>query len=473
MESPSPVILVEFNELSPILMDRFISEGHLPNLKHLRDQSEVCISLAEERAPYLDPWIQWVNVHTGVSYSEHGIANLSEGHKLRHKCLWSLVSEAGWPVWVCGSMNVRYEEGIQGYILPDPWATDCLPYPEDLKPYFHFIQQNVVDYTNKRVRLTQSDYIKFIRFMVGHGLSLHTVRAIAEQLLSEKRTGCGRWRRAFIMDQLQFDVFNAVYRRLQPRFSTFFLNSTAHMQHAYWRNMQPELFNVAPSSDEQRQYGSAILLGYEEMDRLLGRMLQLVGDQAIVILATALSQQPCLLFEEKGGKHVYYIKDFAELMSFAGVACSHRVAPVMAGQFWVHLDSVPDALDVQAKLGALRVGGQPAIRTRREGASVFGSCCIFRALETDAVLRVDCSDRNAPFLSLFYVSDVLKSGMHHPDGILWIRHRHKRHSVREQKVALASIAPTILEMLALPKPECMKGTSLLAGSSMPVNLKAA
>jgi hypothetical protein len=150
-------------------MDRFISEGHLPNLKRLRDQSEICISLAEEREPYLDPWIQWVNVHTGVPYSEHGIAKLSEGHKLRHKCLWSLVSEAGWPVWVCGSMNVCYGEGIQGYILPDPWATDCLPYPSDLKPFFHFIQQNVVDYTNKRVRLTQPDYIKFIRFMVGHG----------------------------------------------------------------------------------------------------------------------------------------------------------------------------------------------------------------------------------------------------------------------------------------------------------------
>jgi hypothetical protein len=143
METPLPVILVEFNELSPALMDRFIGAEHLPNFKRMRDQSEVCISVAEEKPPHLDPWIQWVDVHTGVPYSQHGISDLSQGHNLRYESVWSVVSDAGWPVWVCGSMNVQYKEGIRGYILPDPWATDLPPYPRELKPYFHFIQQNV------------------------------------------------------------------------------------------------------------------------------------------------------------------------------------------------------------------------------------------------------------------------------------------------------------------------------------------
>src|SRR5271170_3732562 len=139
--------MLEFNELCPSLMTEFIEEGHLPNFKRLRDSSAIFTSEAKERAPYLEPWIQWVNVHTGVPYSEHGIFNLSEGHKLRHKCIWDFASELGWPVWICGSMNVRSDASICGYILPDPWSTDADPYPDELRPYFRFIQQNVLEYT--------------------------------------------------------------------------------------------------------------------------------------------------------------------------------------------------------------------------------------------------------------------------------------------------------------------------------------
>src|SRR5271165_5315759 len=124
MTARPSVILLEFNELSPLLMERFIAAGKLPTFESLRDQSATFTTLADERPPALEPWIQWVSVHTGVPYAEHGIFNLSEGHKLRHRSLWDLVSEKGLPVWVCGSMNVKYEKPLHGYILPDPWSTD-------------------------------------------------------------------------------------------------------------------------------------------------------------------------------------------------------------------------------------------------------------------------------------------------------------------------------------------------------------
>ncbi len=183
--------------------------------------------------------------------------------------------------------------------------------------------------------------------------------------------------------------------------------------------MQPEVFKTAPSEDEQREYSSAILFGYQEMDRLLGRMLQLVGDQAVVILATALSQQPCLLFEEKGGKHGYYVKDYAQLLKFAGVTHSFRIAPVMSGQFWIYLDNESDAIDVQARLAALRVDGENAVRTRRENASVFTSCCIFRDLARDSALRLEGSEQSAPFFSLLMPMRSSKAGCTIPTAFFW------------------------------------------------------
>jgi hypothetical protein len=361
-------------------------------------------------------------------------------------------------------MNVRYDSGINGYVLPDPWTTDVAPRPDTLLPYFRFVQQNVLEYTNDRIPLTPFDYLRFLTFMVRHGLSLSSVGSIVRQLASEKMHGQGRWRRAFLLDKLQFDVFAAVYRRVRPRFSTFFLNSTAHMQHMYWRNMDPELFQLPAGGKKESQFSSAILLGYQAMDQLLGRILKLVGEQAIVILATALSQQPCLKYEERGGKRSYRPRDFRALMNFAGVTCAYRVAPVMTEQFWIHTDNTADADEVEVKLAALTVGPEKAMRMRRDGSAVLAGCAIHQALDRKTLLRVTDTDDSMPFFDVFYEIEGLKSGMHHPDGILWIRHPERAHFVHLEKVALTSIAPTILEMLGIEQPDYMKGRSLFCPS---------
>jgi hypothetical protein len=322
-----------------------------------------------------------------------------------------------------------------------------------------------VEYTNEHVPLTRADYVKFLQFMVGHGLSLSTVNSIVRQLASEKTTHDVRWRRAFILDRLQFDLFCAVYRRLKPRFATFFLNSTAHMQHMYWRNMEPHLFKATLGTEERGGNASAILRGYEEMDRLVGMLLKLAGDEAVIIFATALSQQPCLTYEESGGKHVYRPKDFARLLAFAGITSTCQVAPVMAEQFWIHLQSSSDVVDAETKLAALQVDQQRAMSTRRDGSSLFVDCCIKRTIDADALLGIQGSDHSVPFFEMFYAMEGMKSGMHHPDGMLWIRDPLRPHAFHQEKVGLVSIAPTILGMLGIEKPEYMKGESLLSRMS--------
>jgi hypothetical protein len=259
---------------------------------------------------------------------------------------------------------------------------------------------------------------------------------------------------------LQFDVFRAVYRRVQPAFSTFFLNSTAHLQHLYWRYMEPGLFTVPLDRKKQLEYESSILEGYLAMDELLGRILELVGKETTLIFSTAMSQQPCLRYEETGGKSSYRPKDFARLLSFAGITSPCRSEPVMAEQFWLRLDNESDAADAEMKLASLRVGQERAFFAKRDGCGVFASCSIHHALSDDATLRVENSGRSIPFFDMLYAVGGGKSGMHHPDGMLWIRHPARTHKVHQQRVPLLSVAPTILDLLAIDKPEYMKGVSL-------------
>ena len=46
-----------------------------------------------------------------------------------------------------------------------------------------------------------------------------------------------------------------------------------------------------------------------------------------------------------------------------------------------------------------------------------------------------------PFFRYLYKADITKSGMHHPDGILWIRTPTRKHSVHQPKVRLLAVAP--------------------------------
>jgi hypothetical protein len=63
------VLLLEFNELASRLMDQFMAAGQLPNFKILHDESEIYVTEAVEKYPYLEPWIQWITVHCGLATS--------------------------------------------------------------------------------------------------------------------------------------------------------------------------------------------------------------------------------------------------------------------------------------------------------------------------------------------------------------------------------------------------------------------
>ena len=74
------LLVLEFNELSPFLLDKWIGESKLPNFKKFRDASDAFIARADvEDSRYLEPWIQWYSLHTGpisgTRYSPKGSAS--------------------------------------------------------------------------------------------------------------------------------------------------------------------------------------------------------------------------------------------------------------------------------------------------------------------------------------------------------------------------------------------------------------
>jgi hypothetical protein len=460
------VVMLEMNELCPPLLQRFMNSGELPNFSRLYAESDVFVTDAGEDPPNLEPWIQWVTVHTGLPLAEHGVFHLGDSHKLQGETLTDLAVRHDKRVWLCGSMNIRVKTPLPGGVLPDPWNTNGQAYPEELVPAARFFQLNVQEHTNAKVPLSPADYVKAAAFFATHGMSLDSVLSVSKQLAGEARGG-ERYSRALIVDRLFSDVFEWYYKKLDPHFATLFLNTVAHFQHKFWRNMEPDKFELKPTDEEQSRYKDAVLTAHKSFDRVIGRVLATVTPDTTIILCTALSQQPYLKADASGGKRFYRPHTFDALAKFAEIRGVSKFLPVMSEQFHIFFDGDEVAArEAEKKLCALRVGDRPALEVERRGAEIFTGCKIHTLLDDGAVLesgaRLDGagSERSVPFFDVFYRADSIKSGFHHRDGALWIRRADRRHVLHEEKVPLLAVAPTILDLLGLPSHPQMKEPSL-------------
>jgi hypothetical protein len=263
------------------------------------------------------------------------------------------------------------------------------------------------------------DYATFALYMIRHGLSVRTIWEAVKQLARDVPNKELRWRRAVILDRLQWDLFRYVWKKEQPDFATFFLNSTAHFQHYRWREMEPDIFS-GKSIPTSRYARDAILTGYRAMDRIVRECMRMAPDATIVMM-TALSQQPLLRYEAVGGKCIFKPINIEVLTRFAGVTGQYKYAPVMAEEFRLSFGAESDAAQAVRALEALSINGQPLMRVgTRNGKELFGGCMVITAPAPDDLIRSSLHNHSEKFGDLFYQVDGAKSGGHHPDGIFWI-----------------------------------------------------
>ena len=174
------LILLEFNELCPHLVEQFIGEGLLPNFKRLREMSELFVTHTSEEI--LEPWIQWVTLHTGVPLSEHGIKDLDEADKVKHNVFWDRLDEEN--VLLISPMNVKFRRDDQSLFMPDPWAASQVPSAE-LEPFYRFIRAAVNNHA-RTDRLDIKDAAAAARFLLGRGLTIDTISGALLQLVRER-----------------------------------------------------------------------------------------------------------------------------------------------------------------------------------------------------------------------------------------------------------------------------------------------
>lgn len=449
MRSKKNILLIEFNELSQVLLERFIRNGELPNFAKFRGQSDTYSTDANEEIQHLEPWIQWVTVHTGVQYAEHRVFSLGDNKKLEYRTIGQILSDSGLLIGIFSSMNLKHTD-VRGYCVPDPWDSEARTTPPSCQPYFDLISRQVKGSSVDKIPPI-TELLKAFIFLLRSGISFSTLCYGALQLFSERSNKKLKWRRATVLDRINYDIARNFHGRHKPVFATFFSNSTAHFQHYYWRNMEPEKFSVPPEQDDA-SLNRAILFGYKNMDYLLGRFMRDYQD-ALLVLCTGLSQEPWI----ETTKRTYRPIDFDWLLEFADIAIDRiGISPVMAEQFRIKCETETHALDVYGQLAELECDSAPLMRVSVVNKDVFGGCA-FESKVAPESLCVNGKGREVAFGDLFHMIHGVRSGRHNPNGVFWVRNFENK--IENQSIQLTEIAPAILQYFDIDTPVYMTKSS--------------
>jgi hypothetical protein len=461
------VLLVEFNEITWTVADRFIAEGKMPNLARLRSDGTTAAPEALERHPLLDPWVSWVTVHTGVDCTTHGAMVLEQDvSTIRAKRTWDYALEAGKSVGIWGSISAYPPRPVPGFMVPGPFA----PGPETYPPFLEPVQALNRKYTQVHHKNQEPDTVlsmakKGVELLRG-GLSLETCSRIVQQLALEKVRPYMHWKRVTLQPYLNFDFFSELYSKMRPDFATWHSNHAAHFQHHYWRAWDDTGFPARATDEEKKKYGGAMEHGYRVVDDLLGRFMSLADDDTVLVVASALGQKPYTHDLYPEGKICLKFKDVRQVLDLVGAKGVGDVVPVMDPQWNVRISDPTERARVRDALLAVRRENAPtpdAITVDEVGeiltitprgiAKDDGSARYFFPTET--------GERELAVGDLFRIyGDTPKEGMHDPTGLLVMYGPGIERGLFIGHTNDLDIAPTLLSLMGVPVPEIMQGRVL-------------
>ncbi len=286
MSSAKPLILVGLNELNFDYVRYYAERGHLPTFQKLFEECGIIYTASEKVHQELEPWIQWVSIQTGKSFSEHGIFRLGDVTEKSVTQIWEhLEKKHGIKVAAISPMNAANNAQDPAFFIPDPWTKTKTTGNWLMKGLAAAVANAVNENATGGGKL--STYFYVLLGLLRYSFFKRPV-SVTKQILIALKT---HYQRAILLDQLLVDMFETEWKKSQPGFSTLFLNGGAHVQHHY-------LFNAAPYNGPNKnpdwympQGRDPVLDVYKAYDALIAQLLAL-PDAPRLVIATGLHQTP-------------------------------------------------------------------------------------------------------------------------------------------------------------------------------------
>lgn len=369
------VILLELNEINFDFVRGYIDRGALPNLERLIREHGLSETTSEQAYEHLEPWIQWVTAHTGLSFEEHGVFRLGDIIDRDIPQIWERLEAKGLKVGAISPMNAKNRLCNASFFVPDPWTATKVSAPWIVRKLHAALAGAVNDNTD--LRLTPKSLFWLLLGAVATARPSNYGKYLTLALKARSKP----WGRAIFLDYLLHDLFVRSVARSKPDFASLFLNAGAHIQHHY---MFSSSVYDGPFRNPEWYIDRAndpVLEVYAAYDRMVGQIVEALPDHRLMI-ATGLHQNP-------HPELTYYwrLRDHEAFLQALDAPFT-RIEPRMSRDFLVVCDSAENARRTeQILLAAAADDGEPLFEVDNRGRDLFVSLVFPRDVTPELQFR--------------------------------------------------------------------------------------
>lgn len=409
MTSDHKIILIEFNEVNFELLNQYLSDPLFAhrwlNLRKLQCEKSV-VSHSEAEYEYLEPWIQWASVHTGLTAKQHGVFRLGDISLCSKPQIFEILEGKGLKVGCISAMNATNRLVDPAYFIPDPWTITDTDGSFTSDAVYRALYQAVND--NSAGKLTLNTILNLLVVMGMHAKVRNWVTYIKLFFKSLRKKS---WNKALFLDLFISDLHLSLCGANTPQFSTVFFNGFAHLQHHYF-------FASKYYTGEQVNPGwylpkdnDPFLDALDIYDLILGQQIE-YNQEYEVLIATGLQQVP---YEKT--TFYYRLRQHTLFLKYLGIS-DVKVLPRMTRDFLIgcrtneHAEQVAQILDA-VMLNDFKVFGEIDNR----GKSLFVTLTYpIEITKDDVIYSIDTSEMK---LIDHVVFVAIKNGMHDPTGYVY------------------------------------------------------
>lgn len=239
---------------------------------------------SEKSYDLLEPWIQWVSIHTGLDAKEHNIFRLGDVENLKKKQIFEEIEDYGFSVGAICPMNAKNNLKNSKYFLPDPWTKNQNPKS--------FAQNMIYSSLSEAVNNNSGNQLSFISILSILISFIYFVRVNKYLNLLKLLINVfnNKWNKALIFDFLINEIHIKYIDKYKKDFSTIFFNAGAHIQHHYLHNSK--VLEKSKKNPEWyiKEKKDPILDAYKFYDNLIYEYMNMKNYS--ILIATGLTQIP-------------------------------------------------------------------------------------------------------------------------------------------------------------------------------------
>lgn len=274
------LMLIEVNEFSLELFESACEELELPHIsKMIGMKASVTTTddLIEHRG--LDPWVQWVSVHTGTPSTAHGIMHLGDTpSSLSIQQLWQVLSNNAVSSGIWGAMNATRENAAKcQFFLPDPWTFSEDAYPDRLNNLLSLPRYYSKNYLDVSITEFLKRTFYLTKYVMTSGALITLMMQVPLILRGLFKVGINNAVLFSLFDLFSSVLFIQQKRKFNPQFTLIFLNSIAHLQHHKWKS--------------NKNLNQDLRFGLQVIDRVLGLLFKSLAKDEAIIVMNALTQR--------------------------------------------------------------------------------------------------------------------------------------------------------------------------------------